>query len=121
MQGVFAYAIAIIIIVIVINFVMLRNRLRRDKPRKKSKPAMDEEKAARLRNNEIQRRINREQEDMASYVEKRNKTLQLYAEVRKRAAEREKQEALKSADNAEYAQADAEEGAKTDDNSDNNM
>jgi len=81
--------LAIIAFVIVLNFVMLFFRLRRDKYKKPNKEILEEKKAVLIRDREITRRLNREQEDAVEFVEKRNKTLALYEECRKRAAERE--------------------------------
>jgi len=84
MHSAFAYLVAIIAFVIVLNFFMLFMRLRRDRYKKPDKAAMEEERAAIHRHKEIQRRLDREQEEMAYRVEMRNKTLELYKEVRKR-------------------------------------
>jgi len=94
----FAYILAIIAFVIVLNFVMLMFRLRRDRYSKPNREAMEEEKAALLRDHEIRRRLDREEEDAAQRVELRNKTLELYDEVRRRAAAREKEAAAAAAD-----------------------
>ena len=91
MAGAFAYIIAIVAFVIVLNFVMLFFRLRRDRYRRPSRAAIEEEEAAALREREIWRRIDREQEAAAVRVELRNQTLELYEEVRRRAALREKE------------------------------
>ena len=93
MQGAFAYLIAIVVIVIALNFIMLRKRLSRDRYRKPDKAAMEEEKAAVLREHEINRRLAREQEDAAEFIERRNKTLELYDQVRRNAAIREAEDA----------------------------
>jgi len=98
MPTAFAYIIAIIGFVIVLNFVMLWFRLKRDRYRKPSRETVEEEKAIVLRNNEIKRRIAREQEDAAREVALRNQTLALYEEVRRRAAAREKEAAGNAAD-----------------------
>lgn len=90
MEGAFAYIVAIVFFVIALNFFFLYMRLKKDRYRKTGKVAIEEEKAAKLREKEIQRRLNREQEDAARFIELRNKTLDLYDQVRKRANEREK-------------------------------
>ena len=95
----FAYILAIIAFVIVLNFVMLMFRLKRDRYNKPNKAAMEEEKAALIRDHQIRRRLDREEEDAAQRVELRNKTLELYDEVRRRAAAREKESAAVAADN----------------------
>ena len=89
MANPFAYILAIVIFVIVLNFIMLFHRLRRDRYRRPGKAAVEEEKAAEWREKELQRRLDREQEDFAMRVELRNKTLELYEQVRRSAAERE--------------------------------
>jgi len=91
MQGALAAVLAIIAFVIVLNFVMLFFRLRRDKYKKPSKEILEEKKAASLRDSEIRRRLDREQEDAVKFVQKRNRTLDLYDEVRRRAAARERE------------------------------
>jgi len=98
MAGAFAYIIAIVAFVIVLNFVMLFFRLRRDRYRRPSRAAIEEEEAAALREREIWRRIDREQEAAAVRVELRNQTLELYEEVRRRAALREKEAGLPDSD-----------------------
>ena len=90
----FAYILAIVAFVIVLNFVMLMFRLRRDRYQKPSREAIEEEKAVVLRDKEIRRRLEREENEALERVILRNKTLELYEEVRRRAAAREK-EALK--------------------------
>jgi len=95
MEGAFAYMVAIIFFVIAFNFFFLYMRLKRDRTRtrKSGGVAMEEEKAVRLRDREIQRRLDREQEEAAQRVELRNKTLALYDQVRRRAAAAEKEAA----------------------------
>ena len=90
MNTVFAYLVAIIAFVIVINFFMLFVRLKRNKSSKSSYPAAPEAKAAVHRHREIQRRLDREQEELAHIVEMRNKTFEIYAQVRKQAAQRDR-------------------------------
>ena len=85
--------LAIVVFVIALNFVMLTFRLRRDRYKRPSREALDEEKAAIVRDHEIKRRLEREEKEALEFVEKRNKTFELYEEVRRRAAARE-QEAL---------------------------
>jgi len=90
MNNVFAYLVAIIAFVIVLNFFMLFMRLKRDKAKKSAYPAAQEEQAAVHRHREIQRRLDREQEELAHIVEMRNKTFEIYAQVRKQAAQRDR-------------------------------
>jgi len=91
MDGAYAFLIAIVFFVIVLNFFMLFMQLRRNRSPKTGRVAMDEKKAAELRAKEIQRRLDREQEDAARQVELRNKTLDLFDQVRKNAAEAERE------------------------------
>ena len=88
-----AYILAIVAFVIVLNFVMLMFRLRRDRYQKPNREAIEEEKAVVLRDNEIRRRLEREENEALERVILRNKTLELYDEVRRRAAAREKEAA----------------------------
>ena len=85
-----ATIVTIVVLVIVLNFVMLFIRLNRDRVRKPGRAAIEEEQAARWREKEMCRRLDREQEDAAHKVELRNKTLDLYEQVRRNAADREK-------------------------------
>ena len=91
MEAAFVYILAIVAFVIVLNFVMLMFRLRRDRYKKPSREALDEERAAIVRDHEIKRRLEREENEAIEFVEKRNKTFELYEEVRRRAAAREKE------------------------------
>jgi len=86
MGGAFGSVIAIVFLVIIGNFIMLYVRLRRDLPRKPSRWALEEEEAAKLREREIYRRIEREQEDAIRRIELQNHTFELFEEVRRRAA-----------------------------------
>lgn len=87
-MGPLGYLIAIIVFVIVGNFFLLFKRHKGDrKPSKK--PALSESAASRIRDREIQRRIDREQEDAARRVDLRNKTFELYEQVRKNAANKD--------------------------------
>ena len=92
MSGIFTFLLTIIFLVISINFFMLYRRLRRDRPGKIGKAAMQEKEAAEWRGREIQRRLDREQEEAAKRVELRNKTFELYDQVRKKAAAAEKEQ-----------------------------
>ena len=94
MAGPFAYILAIVVFVIVLNFIVLFHRLRRDRYRRPGKAAIEEEKAAEWREKELRRRLDREQEDFEMRVELRNKTLELYEQVRRNAAEQEKEAAI---------------------------
>jgi len=89
MSGAFAYLIAIVVFVIVLNFFMLFMRMKRDRKEKPSRLAILEQEASEHRHKEIQRRLDNEQEDLAYRVEMRNKMFDMYAQVRKNAAELE--------------------------------
>ena len=93
MPGPFAYVIVLVVFVIAINFFMLFFRLRRDRYRKPGRASVEEAQAARWREKELQRRLDREQEEAAHRVELRNNTLALYDQVRRNAAAREKEAA----------------------------
>ena len=113
MGNAFAYILAIVIFVVVLNFVFLLMRLRRDRYTKPGK-ALQEETRSVFRDNEIQRRLDREEQDAAQYVELRNKTLALYDEVRRRAAAAEREAARAADSNSESGLRNAElEGEKT--------
>ena len=92
MNALFGSLVAIVFIVIAVNFIMLFYRFRRDFPKKPGKKAMDEAKAVIIRDKAILQMIEREQEEAIRRTELQNKTLDLYAQVRKRAEERDKQE-----------------------------
>ena len=87
MHGAFAYLVAIMAFVIVLNFVMLFMRLKRDRNKKPTKPAIEEEKAAISRHREIQRRLDREQEELTYHIQMQNKMFDMYELVRAKAAD----------------------------------
>ena len=88
MEGMVGYLVAVIMILLLGNaFFFYRNYKKNRKPTVRSTP---EEKAVIYREHEIQRRLDREQEESARYVELRNKTLALYEQVRKNAEAAEK-------------------------------
>ena len=78
--------IAIVCIVVFMNFILLFLRMRKNSTRMPSRPALEEEKAVEQRDKVIQGRLDREQDEAEKYIMKRNKTLALYDEVRRRAA-----------------------------------
>jgi len=83
----------IIFIVVAINFYLLIfRRMKGIRARKLTRPAVSEDKQAIWRDKEVQRRIEGEQAAAYERVKLRNETLALYDEVRRRAAEREKEE-----------------------------
>jgi len=85
----------LLFIVVALNFYLIViRRIRSDnkRSRKPGRIAIDEAKQALWRDKEVQRRIDREQDDAYERVKLRNETLALYDEVRRRAAEREQEE-----------------------------
>jgi len=82
--------IAVVFFIVAINFFLLFLRLRRERHPKTKGKAAEEKEAVKWRANAIQRRLHNELEDSARRVELRNKTLDLYEQVRKKAAEAEK-------------------------------
>ena len=85
-----AILIAVVFFIVAINFFLLFLRLRRDRNPETKGKAAEENEAVKWRANAIQRRLHNELEDSARRVELRNKTLDLYEQVRKKAAEAEK-------------------------------
>ena len=77
--------IAVVFIVLAANVFMVLRRLRSDNMSKSRKPALDEQKAASIREKLIYSRLEREQEEAERYIEKRRRTFALYEQVRKRA------------------------------------
>jgi len=95
MNASIGYIFAIIFIILAINIYFLSIRNRTGKRYKRiTRAASDEAKQALWRDNEIARRIAREQEDAIERVTLRNETLALYDEVRRRAAARESEGTL---------------------------
>jgi len=84
--------IAIVFIVIAANLFIVFRRLKTNPVRKAGKPVINEEEAAMLRDSEIQRRFQQEFEDDLRRVELRNKTLELYEQVRREAKDAERKE-----------------------------
>jgi len=92
-----ASIIALVFIVIALNFYILIIRNRRgSRYKKRTRIAVEEAKQALWRDNEIRRRIAREEEDALERVKLREETLALYDEVRRRAAARESEGTLMS-------------------------
>jgi len=90
-----AYLFAIIFIVIALNFYFLIfRRMKRDKPKKMGRAAVDEAKQALWREKEVARRLEREQDDAIERIKLRNETLALYEEVRRRHAKDDELERL---------------------------
>jgi len=95
MNASIVYIFAIIFIVLAINIFFLALRTGRgNRYKRMNRVAVDEAKQALWRDNEIIRRIEREQEGALERVKLRNETLALYDEVRRRAALRESEGAL---------------------------
>ena len=82
-----AYVFAILLLVVALNLFFVLRRLRSVRGRKRTtKLPPDEVKQAIWRDKEVQRRIEREQEDAYERVTLRNETLAYYETVRKRHA-----------------------------------
>ena len=90
MEAMFGYMIAIVFIVIAMNFFALIMRMKKTHIPKPTRAALEEERAAVIRDNEVRRRIEIEQDGAERHVALRNKTLELYDYVRKRAEAAEK-------------------------------
>jgi hypothetical protein len=86
MKNTFSFMIAIVFLVVAMNAFVLFLRLRKEHRPKIRRAAMEESEASKWRDKEIRRRLDREQDDAGRYVELRNKTLDLYDQVRKNAA-----------------------------------
>ena len=73
--------LAVLMFMVVANFaiMLIRNRAR---PRDE-KGAADDSKQSVQRHDNLVRKLDTEQEEAAKYVERRNRTLELYDEVRK--------------------------------------
>jgi len=106
-----AYIFAIVFVVIAINFFLLHTQQKRSRGsryKKRTRIAVDEAKQALWRDNEIVRRLEREQEGAIERVKLREETLALYDEVRRRAAARESEGALMSGRGWEEMEGDVE-------------
>ena len=87
MKNTFVFLIAIVFLVLALNFLMLFIRLRKERrPGRNKKAALEEKDAVIWRNKEIQRMLDYEQETAEREVELRNRTLELYEQVRRNAA-----------------------------------
>jgi hypothetical protein len=90
-QNAVAYLIAIIALILMMNLFFVISRMRRNKNKKPvGRGAPDEAKQAIWREKEVQRRIEREQDDAYARVQLRNETLAIYEEVHQLAIIREK-------------------------------
>lgn len=97
MDASIASVLAIVVLVIALNFFFLSKHFRGSERRsRKTRVAVEEAQQAKWRDNEIRRRIEREQDGALERVKLRNETLALYDEVRRRAAAREAEGALHS-------------------------
>ena len=91
MNQITAALLAFVAIFLLINGIFWFRRYRRYiKPIKKAEP---EDLAMIRRDNEIQRRLDREQEEAVKYITLRNQTLALYEQVRRDAEARERKAA----------------------------
>ena len=86
MSGAFGFIVAMVFLVIALNFYMLFIRMRRDRVKKPGRLALDEDEAAELRDKSIQRKLDHEEEQALEYIKKRNRTFELYEQVRREAA-----------------------------------
>ena len=86
MNNAFSFLIAIVFLVLALNAAMLFLRHRNESRTTSRRAAMEESEAVKWREKEINRRLDREQEDAEKYVELRNRTLDLYEQVRRNAA-----------------------------------
>ena len=89
MSPILATLVGVVFVVIALNFIMLYIRLKRDFPLKSQRKAPDEARAAIVRDREVRYRIEVEQENAERRVELRNKTFELYEQVRRSAAAEE--------------------------------
>ena len=86
MNNTFSFMISVVLLVVALNAVMLYLRLRKEHRPKTRRAAMEENEASKWRDKEINRMLDREQDEAEKHVELRNKTLELYEQVRKNAA-----------------------------------
>ncbi|MCL2125624.1 MAG: hypothetical protein FWH33_06520 [Oscillospiraceae bacterium] len=84
------YLFAVIAILVVANFYLLFRR--RNKGRNVGKTAKAQREAQVKHHADLVRKLDREQEDAARRVELRNKTLEMYEQVKTNSAEKEKAE-----------------------------
>ena len=111
MSSTFIFIVAIVFFVIALNFFMLYVRLKRERHPKANRAAMEEKEAVEWRDREIQRRLDREQEEAVHCVELRNKTLELYEQVRRNASIAEKQDSTVPAEAPESEICNTEKNA----------
>ena len=92
MESSIGYLIAIVVFVLALNLYFTLKRIRSGtKYKRMGRAAVEEAKQALWRDNEVQRRIDREQDDAYERVQLKNETLAIYEEVRRRAEERERE------------------------------
>ena len=102
-----AYIILIVFFIVAINMYFVVLRLRSGNRRsKKNRVAPEEAEQKKWRDQEVIRRIEREQDGAYERVKLRNETLALYDEVRKRAETRESEGAIISSSEWESIDAD---------------
>jgi|GEM_PF-1546512 len=93
MESGVAYIFAIVGLVLALNIYFMFSRFRKGGRRKKlNRAAVDEAKQALWRDKEVQRRIDREDEDALERVKLKNETLAIYEEVRRRHAKEDELE-----------------------------
>ena len=78
--------IGVVVIILIMNFVALYLRMKKTKSLygRRGKKAPREDMAAIIRDREVQRRIDLEQDRYAKHLDRRNKTWEMYEEVRKK-------------------------------------
>ena len=89
--GMIGSVIGLVFVVLMANLLIIIRRFKRDFPKGSRTAVLEDKEATILRDREIQRRLEREQADAEFYVARRNKTLELYAQVRMNAAARERE------------------------------
>jgi len=93
MESVFLPLVVLVFLVIALNFFFLMRRMQRDRVKRPSKKALEEEQALKLREAEVRRRLEYEKEEAEEFIEKRNRTFELFEQVRRDAAAAETQAA----------------------------
>ena len=78
--------IAVVFIVLAGNVFMVLRRFRKDGSARSRKPAIDEQKAAPIRDRLIHSRLEQEKEEAERFIERRKKTFALYEYVRRKTA-----------------------------------
>ena len=86
MNAAFGSLILIVFLVIIMNFVALFIRMKKHRSPygRRGKQSVEEEVATVVRDREVRRRLDLEQERIAKYLEQRKRLWALYEEVRQR-------------------------------------